>query len=205
MSIEIQQFLYSAEKMETRIGFDDDELIHKALGISIIKEQMLSVAKFGFRYVGDADGNSNDGSKAYTDLEKRWIFIGRNKPTDEALLSLTYEMTNAKNAKKLNKIFDEYSKDRLPDSSRAACYAKAVLRVESDAIYVRSRTAISLGKESLIKNQKYLDIVKSHGIHHKAAVKEIFSEMLKNGTVHNGQVKAFDHYVRQYTNFTVDN
>jgi hypothetical protein len=198
MSVELHHFFYTSDLVETRTGFKDEDLIEKAMEIPFVRQQITHLAIEGFHFVGDTLGRSNDGSKAYTDIEKRWIFIGRDKSTEEALLSLTYEMTNAKHAKKLDKIYKEYSADILPKHSRAEKYARAIMRVESEAAYVRSHMAIILGKESLIKNKKYLEIVKSSGIHHKAAVKEIFAEMVKNGTVHNGKKSALEHYITQY-------
>jgi hypothetical protein len=162
MSLEIQKFFYVASVVETRLGFDDDELLHKANEISIVREHIEIVQSMGFHFVGDTQ-ESNSASKAYTDPVKKWIFIGRKKTTEEALLSLTYELTNAKNGQILTNIYDKYVGDILPDSTRAAEYAKEVMHVEASAVYTRSRVAIKVGTESLVKNKKYLEIVKGAG------------------------------------------
>lgn len=188
--------------VETRFGFDDNDFLQKVKGIPFLRQQVEVLASQGFRYVGDTL-ESNPGSKAYINPAKKWIFIGRKTTMDEAVLSLSYEMINAKNSKELTKLYEQYSADAAPSRDRAASYAKGVLRIEAQAVYARSRTAIECGQESMVKNKEYLEIVRKQ--HDKlAAEEEIFNKMLENGTVHNGSKKAFDHYVDQYWDFTLD-
>jgi hypothetical protein len=191
---DVNNFLYSVEQIENRSGFDDLDMFSLANNFSLIKVMMRRLAKLGFRYAGDTKSDS----KAYTDVSKKRIFIGRNKTASEACLSLLYEMTNATNASKIENIYSCYLSDKTPTAARATEYAHAILRVEAEAVYNRSIVALSLRLEHLIKNKKNIEIVKLNQNDPVTAIQDIYSEAIENGTVYNGKKKALDHYISQY-------
>jgi len=186
-------FFFSSERLETRTGFCDLALAKRAKAIPVLASAITLLTASGFKYAGD----TNSDSKAYTDVDKRKICIGRTKSTDEACLSLAYEMTNAKNASKFKEIREKYLSDKTPSMEKAVAYANEILLTEAEAVFNRSSVAISVGLESQVKNEKYLEIVRSNG-DQSSCIDKIFSEMKKNGTVHNGNKKAQDHYIAQY-------
>ena len=186
-------FFFSSERLETRTGFCDLALAKMAKAIPVLASAITLLTASGFKYAGD----TNSDSKAYTDVDKRKICIGRTKSTDEACLSLAYEMTNAKNASKFKEIREKYLSDKTPSMEKAVAYANEILLTEAEAVFNRSSVAISVGLESQVKNEKYLEIVRSNG-DQSSCIDKIFSEMKKNGTVHNGNKKAQDHYIAQY-------
>ncbi|HSW85984.1 MAG TPA: hypothetical protein VLG49_00630 [Rhabdochlamydiaceae bacterium] len=194
MHVSLNDFAYSAQRIENRLGFDDIEMFDLANKLSVMKITMDRLAKQGFHYVGDTKSDS----KAYTDVSKKRIFIGKDKTTSEACLSLMYEMTNATNAYRIKEIQSSYLSDKSPNRERAIEYAQAILGIEAEAVFNRSIAAIDLGLEHLIKNKKYLEIVKLNQDNPDAAIKDIHLEMLENGTVHNGKKKALDYYISQY-------
>jgi hypothetical protein len=193
MSVEFNKFFFAIDKLDQE-GFSDENLAIKVGEIPCLREQVIAVSRLGYRYAGDTRSNS----KANTEPVSKKIFIGKNKPIEEAILSLAYELTNAKNGKKLAKILDNSTHDLHPNQHKAECFAMSILKVEAEAVYIRSSTAINLGKESTIKNPKYTEIVKKYGGNREEAILEIYHEMLKNGMVHEGRKKAFDHYVDCY-------
>jgi hypothetical protein len=197
----ITHFFYYAEQVEFRKGFDDITLSEKSKEIVFLRKQIKTLEKLGYHYIGD----TNSDSRANTDFRKKQIFIGKDKTVDEAVLSLAYEMTNAKNGKKLDKFYSQFENDRIPFRFRAVEYAKGILKIESEAVFARSLAAIKLKKETLIKNQTYLEIAKKNIHKPKAAARHIFEEMVKNGTVNSGRKKALDHYIEQYYEFTREN
>ncbi|OGN56173.1 MAG: hypothetical protein A3D96_01810 [Chlamydiae bacterium RIFCSPHIGHO2_12_FULL_44_59] len=191
-------FFFSSGRLETRTGFCDLALFKMAKSIPVLASAITLLAASGFTYAGD----TNSDSKAYTDVDKRKIYIGRTKSTAEACLSLAYEMTNAKNALKFKEIHAKYLSDKTPSMEKAVAYANEILLTEAEAVFNRSSVAISVGLESQVKNKKYLEIVRSHS-DQSSCIAEIFSEMQKNGTVHNGKKKALDHYIAQYFEYNV--
>lgn len=194
----VTDFFFSSERLETRVGFCDIALSKMAKAIPVLASAVALLAASGFKYAGD----TNSDSKAYTDVDKRKIYIGRTKSTAEACLSLTYEMTNAKNALKFKEIHAKYLSDKTPSMEKAVAYANEILLTEAEAVFNRSSVAISVGLESQVKNKKYLEIVRSNS-DQSSCIAEIFSEMQKNGTVHNGKKKALDHYIAQYFEYNV--
>lgn len=194
MHISLNDFAYSSQQIENRLGFDDDEMFSLSDKLPVMSIMMERLAKQGFHYVGDTKSDS----KAYTDVSKKRIFIGKDKTSNEACLSLMYEMTNATNAYRIKEIQSSYLSDKSPNRERAVEYAKAILGIEAEAVFNRSIAAINLGLEHLIKNKKYIEIVKLNQDNPDAAIRDIHLEMLENGTVHNGKKKAVDHYISQY-------
>jgi len=194
MTVKIQRFFHFNEQLEHRVGFDELIMSQKALYLPSMNNLIKDLSEWGFRYSGD----TNNDSKAYTDVSKKMIFIGKDKTDNEAVLSLMYEMTNATNSLKIEKIHSQYLSDVEPNRERAIGYAKDILNVEANAVFNRSIIAISLGLESLVKNKKYVEIVKANAEDSAKAISEIYLEMVENGTVHNGKKKALDHYSAQY-------
>lgn len=96
MSI-VHDFFYSVERTDQREGFSDEEMVKKSLEVPEFDEVVKMLFEQGFRYGGDTKSDS----KAFTDIEMKRIYIGKNKTVDEACLSLFYEMTNARNQKVL--------------------------------------------------------------------------------------------------------
>ncbi|NDD58024.1 MAG: hypothetical protein EBZ47_02060 [Chlamydiae bacterium] len=186
-------FFFFSNQIEARLGFCDVELARMASSIPELVADIKLVAASGFQYAGDTASDS----KACTDMAKKKIYIGRSKSVSEACLSLAYEITNAKNACTFKEIQKKYLSDKAPTSSRAIEYALSILRIEAEAVFHRSKVAISIGLQSQIKNKKYLEIVQINPNAH-SCIEEIFSEMQNNGTVHHGKKKALDHYISEY-------
>lgn len=190
-------FFTAALQLISRPGFDDIQLMTKTLQSPRLTSLVAEVTSEGFRYLGD----TNSTSRACTDPVKKRIYIGKDKSTDEATLSLAYEVINAKNAKNFTAVHDHYLKDANPTVHRAEEYANKILEIESNAVLNRSLVAIELNIESQVKNPKYINMVKSAKTNNTAdadVLREIHSEMLRNGTVHNGKKSAVEHYKEQY-------
>ncbi len=193
MTAALHKFFYSLERLEKRTGFNDVEMISKAKTTPFLMHIIESLSTLGYRYAGD----TRTGLGAYTIVSTKRIYIGRNKSVNQAVLSLMYELTNARNAPKLKAVQAHFLSDGTPSLERAIEYAKAILYVETDAVLNRSIAAIHLGLESLIKNKAYLDIVKST-TDASTAVPKLHAEMIEHGTVQSGKKKALDFYVAQY-------
>lgn len=179
-------------------GFSDFELKDLCEKDQDLQEKVQRLALAGFTYAGAPGG----GSKAYTDVDRRKIYIAKDKTVEEALLSLSYEATNALNREKLFRINYEYLPDREgPSISRAHEYAYAILSVEAEAVCAKCLMAMKIQREDLILNPKYLLIVKENLFDKKSILDLLFREMLENGKVHKGKIKAVDYYVSQYFKF----
>lgn len=189
----LDSFFFSSQQLETRVGFCDCDLLKMVKSIPGLDLTISALAKIGFKYCGDTQSDS----KAHTDVKKKIVCIGRDKSAAEACLSLAYEATNAKNGLKIQDVYRRYLSDKMPSMEKAIMYANEILQIEAEAVFNRSAVAISTGIEPLVKNKKYLEIVRLNR-DPSSTIFEIFSEMKKNGTVHNGKKKAFDHYVSQY-------
>lgn len=102
-------------QIEDKVGFSDTELATLVRRTPCLNDMVECVSLLGFHYIGDTQSES----KAYTDVLKKHIFIGRNNSLHEACLSLAYEMTNALNLPKIRKVYEKYLKDSCPSLQRA--------------------------------------------------------------------------------------
>ncbi|MBM3193396.1 MAG: hypothetical protein FJZ59_04090 [Chlamydiae bacterium] len=187
-------FFYSIERFDTREGFSDTDLVLLCSKIPVVDELIQRLSRKGFKYAGDTKTDS----KAYTDVDRKRIYIAKDKTAEEACLSLAYELKNAENKPRIEAVFAEFLSDAEPTIERAMQYARSILLIEADAVLNRTQVAIETGLESSLKNKKYIDIVKATRDDKELALQEIFKEMVETGTVHNGKKKAIDHYVSQY-------
>lgn len=187
-------FFFSLDRCETRDGFSDTDLVVLCSKIPAVDELIRRLSQKGFKYAGD----TNSDSKAFTDIDKKRIYIAKDKTAEEACLSLAYELKNAENKPRIEAVFAEFLSDENPTIERAMAYARSILLIEADAVLNRTEVAIETGLESSLKNKKYIDIVKASRDDKKLALRQIFEEMVATGTVHNGRKKALDHYISQY-------
>jgi len=190
-------FYYSNRAIEDVSEFSKEELNKESKKIPSVQNLIEEMGEKGFRYVGAPESDS----KAYTDIEKKQIFISKNATLNEAILSITYELINAKNQDKFKKVFAEYLHDPYPTQKRAEEYSSKILKIEAEAVFLRSFVALSLGLVDSIKNPIYLDLVKGCEKPSQESINKIHDEMLVNGKVHKGTKRAFDHYVAQYYKF----
>jgi hypothetical protein len=190
-------FFFSIERHDTRPGFSDLDLVLLCSKIPAVDALIQRLSAKGFKYAGDTGTDS----KAYTDIEKKRIYIAKDKTAEEACLSLAYELKNAENKPRIQAIYDEFFSDRTPTLERAIQYAKSILLIEADAVLNRTQVAIETDLVSSLKNKKYVAITERLKDSPERAIQEIFHEMVENGTVHNGKKKALDHYIAQYFEF----
>ena len=190
----IESFFFSVEKVDQREGFSDEELVHLACKQKGFEEKIQQLLLDGFFYGGDTKSDS----KAYTDMKEKKIYIGKKKSLEEACLSLFYEMINASNHKKFERIFETFLKQSDLSNKIANEYALAILRVEADALFEKCKYAEAMQLEHLIKNPKYLEIYRNTKENQEKVKELIFNEMVEHGTVHCGKKKAVDHYMEQY-------
>ena len=174
-------------------GFNEVQMVELVRDVPMLVELIDEMTARGFRYGGDTGSTS----KAYTNVGRRRICIGKNTTAEEACLSLMYELTNAKNGEKLQAIHDEYLHDPHPTYARGVDYASAILLIEADAIYHRCLLAVELNLVSLLKNPAYLRIVQEAS-DRASAIDWIHAEMLTRGKVHGGLKGALDHYIDLY-------
>lgn len=187
-------FFFSIERFDTREGFSDTDLVVLCSKIPAVDELIRRLSSKGFKYAGDTKTHS----KAFTDIQTKRIYIAKDKTAEEACLSLAYELKNAENKPRIQAVFNEYLSDTVPTIERAIEYARSILLIEADAVLNRTQVAMGAGLESSLKNKKYLEIAKTFSDDKDLALREIFEEMVTNGTVHNGKKKALDHYISQY-------
>jgi hypothetical protein len=190
-------FFFSIERHDTKPGFSDFDLVLLCSKIPAVDQLIQRLSEKGFKYAGDTGTDS----KAYTDIEKKRIYIAKDKTAEEACLSLAYELKNAENKPRIQAVFDEYLSDSMPTIERALQYARSILLIEADAVLNRTQVALETGLASSLKNQKYVEITEAFKESPERAIQEIFNEMVENGTVHNGKKKALDHYISQYFDY----
>jgi hypothetical protein len=193
MSI-INEFFYSVEKTDQREGFSDQEMVEKSSKVPEFESVVKTLFEQGFRYGGDTKSDS----RAFTDIEQKRIYIGKNKTVEEACLSLFYEMTNARNQKILQEIIENHFSVREESDEKATQYAHDILKVEAEAVFERCKVAQILNLVHLLKNTKYVEIIKASRENYKQAISEIFEEMILHGKVHNGKKLAVDHYKEMF-------
>jgi len=190
----VENFFFSVEKVDQREGFSDKDLAEKSSQVKDFEKRIQELYDKGFRYGGDTKSDS----KAYTDFKEKKIFIGKLKSTEEACLSLFYEMSNAENRDKFEKLFETYFLDRDDSQERAYEYASDILRIESEAMLQKCQIAELMELTRMIKNPKYLEIYLKNKENADLAKDLMHAEMITNGKVHNGTKVALDHYTQQF-------
>jgi hypothetical protein len=186
--------VFSGPTRAAAAGFDE-QLMHAKFSScpeAVALEQ--AVARQGFRYVGD----TGSASKANTDFGTRQIRINAGLPAEVAALSLAYELANAAQQDEFHRGPLRLLKEGANDLPTAREYADGVLRKEARSVLMRSQVAIAMGRPDLVKNPRYNEIAQDTGLSEAARIEAVFAEVKQNGTVHQGKVAAFDHYVQQY-------
>jgi hypothetical protein len=186
-------FFYSVTNPLCRRGFCDLALSRFAFQYPAAMQMIQRLVLDNFRYAGD----TNSDSKANTDPIKKRIRINQTLSLKIAQLSLIYEMVNASNRAKFQQVFNRFFSIRHPTEAQARGYAQAILTIEAEAAYWRSRAAIDLNCENLIQNPRYNEIVKRSNDPERA-IQEIAREMILHGKVRCGAAQAVDHYADQY-------
>lgn len=193
----LDDFFFNTQKLENRIGFSTVQLCKKAKEVPSLRTLIEGMHSQGFHFAGDTLSSS----KACTDTDKKRIFIHRKTELNEATLSLSYELINAKHSSDFKAINSEFLHNAQPSEEKSLEYAKQILHVESEAVFMRSSVAMELGLEHLIKNKKYTQFVQDGQIQNSDKLEildKIYAEMVAHGTVHRGEKKALDHYAAQY-------
>ncbi len=190
----MHDFFYSVERTDQREGFSDEEMVENASKVPEFESVVKMLFEQGFRYCGDTKSDS----KAFTDMEKKRIYIGKNKTVEEACLSLFYEMTNARNQKEFQEIKENYFADREESDEKATQYAHDIIKIEAEAVFERCKVAQTLNLVHLLKNPKYLEIIEASKENYEKARSAIFEEMILHGKVHNGKKLAVDHYKEMF-------
>lgn len=190
----IENFFFSVEKVDQREGFSVRDLVERASQVKDFERRIQALYDKGFRYGGDTKSDS----KAYTDFDLKTIFIGKLKTTEEACLSLFYEITNAENKERFDELFETYFSDRDDSQERAHQYASDILRVESDAMFQKCQIAELMQLQQMIKNPKYLEIYHKNKENAERSKDLMHDEMIVNGKVQNGTKVALEHYKQQF-------
>ena len=184
--------IYEGRTRKVGEGFDEDAMYAKFSNFPEAVNLGMEMRAKGFRYVG----YTGTSSKAHTLHKVKQIKINKGLTSDEAALSLAYELTNASQVEEALEI---HALRKQPKTVKLAdMYARRMLWVESQSVLMRSNMAIVIGKEKLVKNARYIKIAKDDSLSETAKRESIFAEMMANGTVHQGRKKAYDYYVNQY-------
>jgi Domain of unknown function (DUF4157) len=173
-------------------GFDEEKMYQEFKRSDDALKLEDKVGEMGFKYAGDTASES----KANTNFRTKEIKINKNLLPNEAALSFAYELKNASQEAEANAIFDLLSTDTRTRED-AEKFANGIIRKEARSVLFRSRVAIALGIEHLIRNQKYNDIARE-GKSEEDLEESIFEEMKNNGVVLLGARKAYSHYLKMY-------
>lgn len=179
-------------------GFDENLMYSEFQKFPPAVRLSAAMREKGFRYIGHTDS----ASKANTRLASKTIRINKDLTPQQAALSLIYELKNASQAEELKQIHALLRKDKTDERARE--YAEGTLRLEAKSILMRSEMAIALGREELVKNQRYNEIAKDSSLSDVEKEEATFKESLANGMVHQGSRRAYEHYVEQYWTWSVN-
>lgn len=142
------------------------------------------------------EGTFSD-SKGSTDVSTGNIWI--RKGTNVELLTLGYECVNSRNRELYDAIFKKYM--QLPDNaSNRQDYAKEILRVEAQAVYMKCRLAEEMqGKVKNLEGRElvkpeYLEIFRRSDLEESEKLEELAKALINIGTVGKYKISAYEHY-----------
>lgn len=135
-------------------GFDEAKMYEKFEKSKTAKALEDEVLKKGYKYAGDV---SDPKSSAYTDVAKKEIRINKNKSEEEAALAYAYELQNAKNGDKYNKIFEDAQNGKIKNKKE---FADKIMQHEVEALETEAIIAMEMGIKDP-KNKDVIDIVKA--------------------------------------------
>lgn len=184
--------VYKGPTRDKADGFDEAAMYSEFSKSADALELEELVGELGFRYAGDTGTES----KANTDVATREIRINKGLSAQVAALSLGYELKNAQQKPAFDEIMLLLKSTGKEDL--AIEFADRIMKREARSILFRSKMAIAMGNESLVKNPVYNTIAKRDDLDEFEKVAAIFKEMKANGTVHGGAKKAYDHYIEMY-------
>lgn len=191
-AIQMERVYMQPTRNSSEEGFDEDKMYAEFSKLPGAKQLEEIVGGMGFKYGGDTDSES----KANTDFDARRIYINKSLDQQTAILSFVYELMNALQQDDFTNIL-QLPKQRDASTAIAEDYAERILRKEAKSVLMRSKMAIAMRKEELIKNPKYINIARMDETD-EVLENLVFTEMKQNGTVHKGKYKAYPYYISQY-------
>ena len=154
---------------------------------------------------------TNGYSKAHTNFKAKIIRISDKLLGAEAtigdklhrqVLSIAYELINAKNRPQFNKIFD---RAKTEDKENSQQFAEDVLALEAESQYTKASLALKFSKHdpAFIKpiKPKYLSILKKGQKEFQdkgVLLKKFQTEMIENGKLSRSGKPIVDHYKELY-------
>jgi len=186
--------VYKGPTREKGDGFDETEMYETFSKSASARRLEEEVGGAGYTYEGDVDSLSN----ANTDVYEKKIRISKQRDFQRAALGFAYELMNAKNGERLKSVHQLLHGEKT--EAKAKEYAEGILRIEAEAVFMRTVTAIECGLCDVLVNKKYIEIVQRDGSDSEK-IEQIFEEMYQNGTIGQDKIPAVDYYVDQFMRF----
>lgn len=149
----------------------------------LIKERYISGKRLG--------GWATDGSKAYTDISTGDIWMAKTDKGTE-LMTLGYECMNSKNSYLYKKIGIRHAYDESSSKENREQFAKEILGVEAQAMYIKCKLAKELDMKTNVK-EHYLKIAEDDKLKESEKIEKLTEAMIKHGKVHHVK-PAFEFY-----------
>lgn len=190
--IQMEKVYIQPTRILSEEGFDENQMYAEFSKLPEALKLEETVGNMGFKYGGDTCSES----KANTDFKAKRIYINKSLDPKTAALSFVYELMNAYQQDDFASIL------KLPEqisasNNNAKDYAEGILRKEAKSVLMRSKMAIAMEQEDLIKNPEYIKIARMKDPD-DVLENLVFIEMKQNGTVHMGKYKAYPYYISQY-------
>lgn len=145
-------------------------------------------------------GWTKNGSKGFTEVETGDIWVKKTGSGEP--FTLGYECINSKNRALYRKIGIKYAFEETTPQNREK-FAKEILGIEAQAMYVKCRLATELGKRDLIK-EYYLEIYDDESIEEPEKIIKLQEKMIEKGVVHGGAKPAYKFYQEERYNEIVN-
>jgi hypothetical protein len=136
-------------------------------------------------------GWTENGSKGYTEVATGNIRIKKTETGTEPF-TLGYECINSKNRILYKKIGIKYAFEETNPTNREN-FAREILGVEAQAMYVKCKLAAEMGKRELVKDY-YLEIYDDQSMDEPTKIEKLKEKMIEKGVVFNGKKPAYEFY-----------
>lgn len=162
-------------------------LAQSILTCETLKDLVKARYQSGIYFLGWAE----NGSKGFTEVDTGNIWIKKTGLGTEPF-TLGYECINSKNRIIYKKIGIKYAVESTTPENRKK-FAREILGVEAQAMYVKCKLATELGKRELIKDY-YLDIYDNDSLEESEKITKLTETMIEKGVVHGGKKSAYNFY-----------
>lgn len=175
-------------------GFDEDEMYAVFSRSPAARRLEEEVGAAGFTYAGDTGSQSN----ANTDIEEKEIRINKTRDVLRAALGFVYELMNAKNERRHREVFEMFHQEKT--KANAEAFAYEMLRIEAEAVFMRTLVAIETETTEVLANKNYIEIVRGEGSDSEK-INQIYEVMIESGTIGQGKIPAVQYYVDMFMKY----